>query len=180
MTQVHDMDHFKCRSCGTWYFPDTSAACSDSIETETDGRPGGLGCPHCEDQQLDFGKLLGHRVCCCSNCRGYLIGSLALGHLVNTLRSAYEGPEDIPVAICPEELQLPARCPVCRLDMETHPYYGPGTLVIDSCCRCHVTWLNYGELIKIVRAPGRRECLGTAVDVASVLDRLFSERMAAD
>ena len=39
--------------------------------------------------------------------------------------------------------------------METHPYYGPGTFVIDSCVPCNVLWLDYGELERAVNAPGR-------------------------
>jgi Zn-finger nucleic acid-binding protein len=38
--------------------------------------------------------------------------------------------------------------------MSTHPYYGPGTIVIDNCDRCKVVWLDYGELARVVNAPG--------------------------
>jgi Zn-finger nucleic acid-binding protein len=39
--------------------------------------------------------------------------------------------------------------------LETHPYYGPGNVVIDSCAACDVIWLDFGELKQIVDAPGR-------------------------
>ena len=39
--------------------------------------------------------------------------------------------------------------------MDTHPYYGPGNVVIDSCARCAVVWLDYHELAMIRDAPGR-------------------------
>jgi hypothetical protein len=39
--------------------------------------------------------------------------------------------------------------------METHPYYGPGNVVIDSCLQCELIWLDFGELRQIVAAPGR-------------------------
>ena len=39
--------------------------------------------------------------------------------------------------------------------MDVHPYYGPGNVVIDSCRRCDVIWLDFGELEQITRAGGR-------------------------
>jgi Zn-finger nucleic acid-binding protein len=46
-------------------------------------------------------------------------------------------------------------CPLCAGDMSTHPYYGPGSVVIDTCETCHVVWLDFGELRQIADAPGR-------------------------
>jgi Zn-finger nucleic acid-binding protein len=40
--------------------------------------------------------------------------------------------------------------------MEVHPYYGPGSQVIDSCHRCRLVWIDSGELAAIEKAPGRR------------------------
>jgi hypothetical protein len=39
--------------------------------------------------------------------------------------------------------------------MATHPYYGPGNVVIDSCESCDLLWLDFGELKQIVDAPGK-------------------------
>ena len=39
--------------------------------------------------------------------------------------------------------------------MITHPYYGPGNVVIDSCEPCELVWLDFGELRQIVDAPGK-------------------------
>jgi len=39
--------------------------------------------------------------------------------------------------------------------MATHPYYGPGNVVIDSCGQCELIWLDFGELEQIVAAPGK-------------------------
>ena len=39
--------------------------------------------------------------------------------------------------------------------MSTHPYYGPGNIVIDSCEGCDAVWLDFGELTQITDAPGR-------------------------
>ena len=39
--------------------------------------------------------------------------------------------------------------------METHPYYGPGNVIIDSCTGCDLVWLDFGELAQIADAPGK-------------------------
>ena len=55
------------------------------------------------------------------------------------------------------QLSLSARnCPACLERFETHPYCGPGNVVIDSCRDCELTWLDHGELATIMRAPGQR------------------------
>jgi Zn-finger nucleic acid-binding protein len=36
--------------------------------------------------------------------------------------------------------------------MQNHFYGGPGNLVIDTCERCHLNWLDPGELRRIARA----------------------------
>ncbi|MFC2031008.1 zf-TFIIB domain-containing protein [Chloroflexota bacterium] len=46
-------------------------------------------------------------------------------------------------------------CPRCGIVMDTHPYYGPGNIVIDNCGRCNLIWLDSGELGTITNAPGR-------------------------
>jgi hypothetical protein len=33
--------------------------------------------------------------------------------------------------------------------MDTHPYGGPGNVIIDNCERCELNWLDYGELAKV-------------------------------
>jgi len=44
-------------------------------------------------------------------------------------------------------------CPGCHRPMLSHFYGGPGNLVIDTCERCHLNWLDPGELRRIARAP---------------------------
>jgi len=39
--------------------------------------------------------------------------------------------------------------------MSTHPYAGPGVIVVDTCDQCLMIWLDYGELARVVNAPGR-------------------------
>jgi Zn-finger nucleic acid-binding protein len=40
--------------------------------------------------------------------------------------------------------------------MDTHPYGGPGNVIMDTCEHCSLNWLDYGELQRIVRAPDER------------------------
>jgi Zn-finger nucleic acid-binding protein len=35
--------------------------------------------------------------------------------------------------------------------MDTHPYYGGGRVVVDTCHRCTLIWLDAGELTVIER-----------------------------
>jgi Zn-finger nucleic acid-binding protein len=46
-------------------------------------------------------------------------------------------------------------CPHCATRMDVHPYYGPGTIVIDTCNNCDALWLDYGELGRVINAPGK-------------------------
>jgi Zn-finger nucleic acid-binding protein len=46
-------------------------------------------------------------------------------------------------------------CPACQKKMETFQYNGPGNIIIDTCHPCDLIWLDYGELQKVVNAPGR-------------------------
>ena len=39
--------------------------------------------------------------------------------------------------------------------MGTYQYMGPGNIVIDTCHEDDLIWLDYGELNKVVNAPGR-------------------------
>jgi Zn-finger nucleic acid-binding protein len=39
--------------------------------------------------------------------------------------------------------------------MGTYQYLGPGNIVIDTCHADDLIWLDYGELEKVLDAPGR-------------------------
>ncbi len=54
-----------------------------------------------------------------------------------------------------EELSREIACPYCSEPMETHPYLGPGNVIVDNCGKCKVIWFDYGELNRIVTAFGR-------------------------
>jgi hypothetical protein len=39
--------------------------------------------------------------------------------------------------------------------MDVHPYFGPGNVIIDTCGKCDLVWLDFGELKQIEEAPGQ-------------------------
>jgi len=49
-----------------------------------------------------------------------------------------------------EEPQRGIACPACHQLMDTHPYYGPGNVVINDCGGCGLVWLDFGELDRIL------------------------------
>ena len=115
-----------------------------------------FGCPVCPDSELQVGALGRTQVCICESCNGFVIDSETFGSLISQLRAIYRGADDRPVPLDAKELDKQINCPVCYEAMYTHPYYGPGNVVINSCSSCNINWLDEGELDKIVRAPGRR------------------------
>ena len=113
-------------------------------------------CPVCSDANLQVASINGTQACGCANCQGFLIDSISLGIIINVLRAEYQGTIDKPVMIDTKELEKIMNCPACFDKMYTHPYHGPGNVVVNSCSGCQLNWLDAGELAKIIRAPGRR------------------------
>ncbi len=113
-------------------------------------------CPVCVEPHLYVGDLVGTQICGCVECKGFLIDSATFGSIIQVLRGQYQGREDIPELMDVKQLDLVLDCPACQAHMYTHPYHGPGTVVVNSCGECQLNWLDAGELTKIVRAPGRR------------------------
>ncbi len=115
-----------------------------------------LLCPRCR-VPLRKGLLYDHwQVCGCADCGGFVVPKRSFQEMIRRLRAAYRGPDDQPTPMDPAELNESCDCPGCLQPMETHPYYGPGNSVIDSCAGCGVTWLDQSELERIIRAPGQR------------------------
>lgn len=154
MQQVHDQTHFHCLECNHFHFPDAELSLDSltSLEKSTD-----FECPVCPESKLHVAEVQDTQVCFCSNCRGFVIDQSSFGGLVEVLRSAYQGPDDKPAPLDQDDLKKLCMCPVCAQCMDTFAYAGPSTVVLDSCNECGIIWLNYGELGRIVRAPGRRE-----------------------
>jgi Zn-finger nucleic acid-binding protein len=107
-------------------------------------------CPSCA-MPLSDGKLNGFPLLICQRCKGMLI---QMAHMVSIIEAAtaYEEPSKA----LPRRRESPGdrtiACPQCHKAMLNHFYGGPGNLVIDTCERCHLNWLDPGELRRIARA----------------------------
>lgn len=153
MLPVYGQSHHHCSNCNLYQFPTNQTESLESIEPQ--GRVTPFQCPKCAID-LQVGLLHGVQVCFCENCRGFVADNETVGHLAMNLRDAYVGADDQPKPIDPNQLDIHANCPACLERMDAHPYYGPGSIVIDTCMHCKLAWLDHGELSRIIRAPGLR------------------------
>jgi Zn-finger nucleic acid-binding protein len=143
--------YFFCRYCGSFYFPETTA--DQGVRVLGQGSEA-LACPVCT-KSLASAVLDGlHSVHYCQNCRGVLLPRGSFAEAVQKRRAWATGPPIAPARLERSELDRRLICPRCRVRMNTHPYYGPGNVVIDSCDRCDAIWLDFGELKQIESAPG--------------------------
>lgn len=131
-------------------FPETSDG------AELLGRPTGLGCFKCSGE-LEIANVAAFKIAACRECHGLLVQTRHLGGLINVLRAAYKELDAEPKPMPQDHLHQNTDCNACGNRMDTHPYMGPGNIVIDSCHHCKMIWLDGDELNRVVRAPGRRD-----------------------
>ena len=148
---VEDRNYFVCEYCTTFYFP--QAASPDGV-IMLDDEAIDIKCPVC-GVALSKAAVEGARVLHCPKCRGVLAGQAAFFNIVKYRRARASGPPDRPRPLNQEDLNRRLYCPHCDQLMDTHPYYGPGNIVIDTCGHCAVIWLDHGEIGVITDAPGR-------------------------
>ena len=142
-------DYLVCDFCKSMHFPEPDAGGVRVL-----GEPAPQSCPVCGVPLL-HAAIDRVRILHCGRCRGTLIPMGAFVLLVEELR-ARQNPSARPLpALDPKDLNRHIHCPRCGRPMDTHPYLGPGNVVIDSCSECEINWLDYGELMRIVRAPDR-------------------------
>jgi len=119
--------------------------------------PAELSCPVCQ-VPLWHAAIDHQRILYCTRCRGSLIPMPVFVLLLQDLRArrgvSYGPAAGISPPPDPHELDRPTLCPQCGNRMDTHYYAGGGNVVIDDCSRCELNWLDAGELMTIVRAPG--------------------------
>jgi Zn-finger nucleic acid-binding protein len=144
--------YYFCTFCGTFAFIDGPAIAGVLVlERPVDARP----CPLCAaplaSALLDDAFDVEH----CERCRGLLLARRTFAEAITRRRAREAGPPAAPVAMDPRELQRVVQCPSCHARMDVHPYYGPGNVVIDTCSRCDLIWLDVGELRQITEAGGR-------------------------
>jgi Zn-finger nucleic acid-binding protein len=142
-------ESFHCLYCTSVYFPEKN---NEGVRVL--GEPAELFCPVCSIA-LVHAALAGCRILYCTNCRGMLVRMGLFIELIQTLQANLEGPSTIAKPIVEQDLKRHLVCPQCHQAMDTHPYAGPGNIVIDSCSRCYLNWLDAGELMRIASAPDR-------------------------
>jgi Zn-finger nucleic acid-binding protein len=153
MQLVPRRDYFACEYCTSFHFPKQAAASSDGVTVL--GEDSDMSCPVCQ-QRLVVASIAKRRVLHCEACRGVLATNENFADLMKRRRATYTGGDVRPEPINPEELERTVTCPKCRKPMDTHPYYGPGNAVVDTCGQCFLIWLDHGEIAALEKAPGRR------------------------
>jgi Zn-finger nucleic acid-binding protein len=136
-----------CEFCHGIHFPEPN---DDGIRV-TDAATSQL-CPVC-GKPLMHATLEHQSFAYCSHCRGLLIGMERFVDLAHALRARRSGPAELPRRADLSAVSRQLNCPQCGARMHTHPYGGPGNVVIDNCPDCRVNWLDYRELQRIASAP---------------------------
>jgi Zn-finger nucleic acid-binding protein len=143
--------YYFCNHCGTFHFIETPA--EDGVRVLERPEPA-TPCPLCAaplaKSLLDDAYPVKH----CEACRGLLLARTSFAEAVGRRRARQTGPPAEPVPLDRRELKRVITCPACRTQMDVHPYYGPGNVVIDTCSGCDLVWLDFGELQQITDAPG--------------------------
>lgn len=143
MTLVAGRDYFRCDYCQSFHFPESAGG--DGVRVV--GGPTSCACPVCQLVLAD-GRVEGEAVQFCGRCRGFLASNAAFSAILRARRAKRPAGET-DHSFCPAELRRSVDCPRCAQRMDTHPYYGGGRVVIDTCDRCALIWLDAGELTVI-------------------------------
>ena len=140
--------YLHCQHCGTFHWPDESPEGVRALGAEAP-----LTCTVC-GTRMEVAHVTGEIVLHCPNCKGLLSRQKDFPAIVRRIRARSKA--DVPRELNKAELERQIPCPVCGRVMHTHPYAGPGNVVIDVCGYCQVVFLDHGELSAIRDAPGRR------------------------
>ena len=89
-------------------------------------------CPRCS-VPLVQASLSGERVLYCQRCHGLLIDMGVFQAVVEDMRSHHSSSEYAGVQPDWDALNRHTKCPKCGQEMDTHPYGGPGNVIIDTC-----------------------------------------------
>ena len=145
MRLVRERDYFVCDYCSAFHFPGQT---EDGVRML--GEASELTCPTCAEP-LRGAAIDEVNVLHCAGCHGVLVRRRAMQRLVSARRAKVNaGTPRRPLS--PTDLTRQVTCPSCSAFMDTHPYYGPGTVVIDSCGACGYIWLDRGEVTESARA----------------------------
>lgn len=164
---VRDRDYWACAYCSTFYFPEAN---DEGVRVL--GEASHLSCPVCREE-LVSGAVEQAPVLFCPKCRGILAAPPDFRKIVDLRRRASTKKEHVLHPLERSELERVILCPQCGQRMDTHPYYGPGNAVVDSCGRCALVWLDHGELTVIVTAPEERK--RSPRETSSLLKRIIEQ-----
>jgi Zn-finger nucleic acid-binding protein len=153
MQPVGGAAYFRCNHCGTFEFPQ---ATDEGVASA--GEVSRFACPVCR-QSLGTAAIEGHPIFYCGVCRGFLTTNPEFSGILLHRRARQGDQPAVPRSLDPAELRRRVGCPKCKKAMDAHPYGGGGNVVIDTCHRCHLVWLDAGEMETIARHRPRR---GTA------------------
>ena len=143
--------YFFCRHCGSFHFPEPLDEGVRVLQRDQ----GPASCGACKSLLSNATLDEVYDVRYCARCRGVLLARAHFAEVVERRRAWAASPPVTPSPIDRRALQRPMTCPACSSAMSTHPYYGPGNVVLDTCDTCDLVWLDYGELTQIAEAPGR-------------------------
>lgn len=151
MTLFRDRDYYYCDHCQSYHFPEKN---NDGLRVLGEN-PEKLKCSHCKVVMSlityeDF--FQGYQ---CPKCQGILFNRTTFREAIDYSRSRTLKPPEPLGKFDQNELKRVSYCSKCGQKMETFQYNGPGNIVIDTCHDCDLIWLDYGELGKVVNAPGR-------------------------
>ena len=134
-----------CGHCGSQQQPSLLPEYVD-LQGETS-----LLCATCATP-LSAARLDGCSLLCCARCHGMLIEMGRFAEIIEAVRrrEGRTSPIVLPRRQNPSDRAI--TCPSCGQAMLAHLYAGPGNVVIDTCERCQVNWLDAGELRRIARA----------------------------
>lgn len=110
-----------------------------------------VACPRCAAMLADA-RIEGCPVRYCSSCHGVLVEMKEFETLTDAVR-AREPRQGVALPRRQQPGERVVSCPICGQSMLSHIFGGPGNLVLDTCERCGVNWLDPGELRRIARAP---------------------------
>jgi Zn-finger nucleic acid-binding protein len=155
ITPKPDTEGYKCDYCHAIFFPGEEdgggVVSADSADSATGPGSSDQGCPICSVPlvQATIAKI---PVLFCTQCHGLLMPMNELQSLIDASRTV-DRPPAVQTPPDPSELKRTIQCPKCHTRMDTHPYAGPGNVIIDSCGDCLLIWLDRGELTRIAHAP---------------------------
>jgi Zn-finger nucleic acid-binding protein len=90
----------------------------------------------------------------CDRCKGILMPRRAFAVTLHARRRAATTTSVTPLPADRAEFHRRIACPQCGAPMIADWYYGPGSIVIDTCPACDLVWLDAGELQRAIDAPG--------------------------